>query len=202
MPVAAPNPDASAASEEPDYRHRLGLDGQLRFYNLASPVTVAGLSASYRFRVVPDVSLGLFGEGALGSAQRTGGQIDVRVFHIGLGAEWRLVHVSLLSLTGRLRGAGTIVQLAGHAQSDAFGADSVTGGTGSVMLALMPAVTTGRAELALPLELAFVFRAPRGLVGDEPEVRIDGVSFGAGLSVALGLGAPMQPARARMGAAR
>jgi hypothetical protein len=198
----APAAEAFAAPRDPDYPHRLGLDGQLRFYNLASPVTLAGLSAHYGYRIIPDVSVGLFGEATLGGAKRTGGEIDVRVFHVGLGADWRFVHVAPLSLTGRLRGAGSIVQLEGNAKSDVFAADSITGGTGSVMLALIPAVSTGRAELALPLELAFVFRAPRGLVESEPELRVDGVSFGAALSVTFGVGAPMgqRPVTIRAGA--
>lgn len=187
--------DAADEPPEPDYPHQLGLDGQLRFFNLPSPVTTAGIAARYGYRVIPSVVIGGFAEAVLGSSQRRGGEVDIRVFQIGLSTAWRFVRVDPLSLSGRVSGALAIVQLEGKAKTEGFLADSVTGATGSAALGLVPSVRTGRAELGLPLELSILFRAPRGNAAvDESPVRVDGVAFGAGLSVSFGLGTPLKTA--------
>ena len=197
---AAPD-DGVVEEPDADHIHQLGLDARTRFYNLEKAITTYGVGTQYRVWPWTTVGFGVAADAQFGSTGRVGGEVDVRVISLGAVAAWRFMRASPASLTAELRGGGSIVTLEGVATAPGFADQTVTGATGHVSFALAPSLWSGHAELALPLEIGGLFRAPRGRVTEENEVQLDGFWFGAGLAFKLGF-VDREPAPSSLGTNR
>src|SRR5690606_37139086 len=140
------------------------------------------------------LALGGQASASFGGARRAGGEVAARLFQIDAEAAFRLAGDDRWSLLATGFGGLAVVQLAGEAQSSDFSAAEATGATGEIGLSLTPGFGVDRFGISLPLELGYLFRAPRGLVSDQAPVQIDGLWLGASLVVHVGLGAIEKPA--------
>jgi hypothetical protein len=182
----APTPDAIESVVDPE--HQLGMSARTRFLNLDRPISSFGVGASYRAWPWRTIALGARFGANFGSTSRPGGDVDVRVLSLGGLAAWRFVQWSAVSLRAELEGGATLVQIEGVSETPSYSADSLSGVTGHVGFSIVPALRNGHAELALPIELGGVFRAPRGIVSDAEAVQVDGFFLGGGVAFSYGWG--------------
>ncbi len=176
--------------------HEAGVGARARFYNLADAVSLFGVAVDYRHWLWPTIHFGGFADASFGSANRQGGAVDARVFQLGVAAGWRILETGPLSLTSELRGGGSLISLSGRPNDARFRADDVVGLSGHLSLSLVPMLQSGRIRLGLPFEAGVLFRAPRGLVAQQEQVRLDGFWLGLGVAVSVGWGeqpAPVGP---------
>jgi hypothetical protein len=191
----AVTPPASAGPDEEtkgaDHIHILGLSGRVRALNMIEPTVTYGVGLDYRAWVWPTIGFGAFARADFGSSAYTGGEVLARVIGVGGVASWRFARWPSLALATEVSGGLSIVSIEGRAATTDFAADSVTGATGNLGVALVPTVIFDRTQLALPLGLGGLFRAPRGTIGNPPAQRmlqLDGLWVGGALRVSLGFG--------------
>ena len=186
-PVFAGAGDA-VEDEQQAHAHQLGLVARTRFHNLEDAVTTYGVGAVYRGFPWETVGFGASFDAHFGATDREGGDIDVRIVSLGALVAWRFARLSPFSLTAEVRGGGSLVTLDGNATAPGFEAQNVTGATGYAGFNLAPSFQSGHAELAIPIEIGGLFRAPRGRVTGSADVQVDGFWFGAGIALSLGWG--------------
>jgi hypothetical protein len=189
-PWLAPTPDRE---EPPRPRHEIGVGGRVALHSVSDPIAMLGPKLRYRGWALSWLALGGQASASFGKAQREGGAVEARLFQIDAEMALRLAGSSDWSLLASGSGGLAIVQLAGEPHSDDLSAAEATGATGEIGLSVIPGFGAGSFGASLPLELGYVFRAPRGLVSGQPSVQIDGMWVGASLIVHAGLGAIDEP---------
>jgi hypothetical protein len=188
-PPAAPPRNETIAPEPADSIHVVGVSGRVRAWNLGDPIMGYGVGIDYRGWAWPTIGLGGYASALFGTTDRLGGEVMVRTLNIGASAAWRFARWQPLHLSLELTGGLSVVTLGGHAATDDFIAATVTGATGEVGLSFVPTLLVNSTQLELPLGVGALFRAPRGTItttATATEVRVDGVSAGGALRVALG----------------
>lgn len=190
-PPPMPVMEAPGRQDDGDRIHQLGLAARTRFYNLEDAVPTFGVGAHYRAWPWSRFGVGAAFDASFGSVARDGGEVDTRLLSLSALVATRFATWAPLSLLAELRGGATLVTIEGSVPDNAdvrftYVADSVTGGTGHLVFSLIPVLRSDYAELALPIEIGGLFRAPRGAVDDGRTVQVDGFWLGGGLSFSLG----------------
>jgi len=180
-----PTPDTTTGSSS--FLHQLGVVGRTRVHNPSlNAVVTSGVALRYRAQPWQRVSLGGNVEANFGSTEREGGDVDLRTLSLGALAGWRAFESKRFGVTTSLAAGVSVVTIEGASNDEEIGSAAVTGATAYARLLITPTLRTGHVEFGLPLELGYLFRAPRGEVLDEDPVQLDGVSAGLGLAVSFG----------------
>jgi hypothetical protein len=118
-----------------------------------------------------------------GRAERDVGDVDLRAFFLGAGAEYVVLRSGRLSIDAGVAIFAGWMGLRGRARGGAADAGATDSFTGEVALGAGPTLRLGPVDVGLDLEVGAMLRAPLGLVGGEPDVSPGGPWAGAGLRI-------------------
>ncbi len=176
-------------TERPSFLHQIGIVGRTRVHNPASNAVVTS-GAGLRYDAWPwkPLSFGANAGATFGSTERSGGEVKLRALSLGASAGWRPLETKRFGITTSLGAGISHVTIEGASNDEDIGSASVSGVTAYTRLVITPSLRAGHFEFGLPLEVGYLFRAPRGEVLDDDEspVQLDGIAAGLGLAVSFG----------------
>ncbi len=182
---ALPSPDQPSKPLPPASEHNVNAAAQLRFYHIGDSTMLYGARLRYLYWPSDAFGIGPIAEADFGAVMRAGGQVNVRIFHVGAAAAWRFFRGVGVEASLSPFAAFSIVQLAGVSTDAAVRSDSLTGATGAGGLRLGGLFGEGGLRVTAMAEAGALFRAPRAAVAAQAPVQVDGIWLGFGLGIDL-----------------